>query len=85
MPKHYNDCNTQERYERMMQAYELLKDNVANESALYNIKAILRDIKDDSDINEVSVGMLRREIAICNATRGYEDFCPLDEVTALLD
>lgn len=81
----YDTSPVAEKYERCKKAVEILKKNTKDpEHDMAGVLDALRNCEENG-ATVWNVSQLRLTIIELNAMRGYDDFCPLDEVTALFD
>lgn len=80
----YDESPVEVQYERCKQAIEILRNNVKDAATMVAIDDAYKNCQENG-ATQWNVGQLRLTIIETNAMRGYDEFCPLDEVTSLFD
>ncbi|MDD6348669.1 hypothetical protein [Intestinibaculum porci] len=80
----YDESPVEVQYERCKQAMEILRNNVKDAQTMAAIDDAYKNCQENG-ATQWNVGQLRLTIIETNAMRGYDEFCPLDEVTSLFD
>lgn len=81
----YDESSTDIKYQHCKKAMEILRTNVKDpKKDMAGVDDAYRNCEENG-ATPWNVAQLRLTIIRLNATRGYDDFCPLDEVTALFD
>ncbi|BBH25458.1 hypothetical protein SG0102_03920 [Intestinibaculum porci] len=80
----YDESPVEVQYERCKQAMEILRNNVKDAATMAAIDDAYKNCQENG-ATQWNVGQLRLTIIETNAMRGYDEFCPLDEVTSLFD
>lgn len=80
----YDESPVDVKYEHCKKAIEILRSNVKSPETMAAIDDAYKNCIENG-ATEWNVGQLRLTIIETNAMRGYDEFCPLDEVTVLFD
>ena len=81
----YDESPVDVKYQHCQKAMEILRNNFKDpKTDMAAIDDAYRNCVENG-ATEWNVGQLRLTIIETNAMRGYDEFCPLDEVTTLFD